>query len=137
MSSQLERRIAAMERAINPGDGVCRCPGTERFVAMAHVDSRGVLWYTNRETCAVCGGSTRTPGTEGNRVTVIRFDADTAPIEELPFGGYDRWFPWGPPPGRTEEIEPTGVADEVERTRTEPGEWSRAVFVPIAELLEA
>lgn len=131
--SGIEHRIRVLESRLNTNDGICHCPGRERCVPAGHVDSRGILWYTNPDTCPDCGGSTiEVPGA---RMVIHNMSADIdTPIEALPFGGYDRWHPWGPPPGRQEEIYPTGVAAEVERTRTETGEWSRVVFVPIAEL---
>jgi hypothetical protein len=68
-------------------------------------------------------------------VIIDLHDGPDMPTELRRFGGWDRWHPWGPPPGRREEIIATGVADEVERTRTAPGEWSRLVFVSIVELM--
>jgi hypothetical protein len=133
--ASIDQRLRKAEGRLGTIDGQCHCPDRDRYIPFGHVDSRGVFWLTNPETCPACGGSTVT-----NPDAVMRIidfgEGPDLPLDARPFGGWDRWHPWGPPPGRREEIIATGIADEVERTRTAPGEWSRPVFVSIAELME-
>lgn len=128
----MDRRLRKLEMLVSD-DGVCRCPDRDRYVPVGHIDGHGVLWYTNPESCPDCGGSTViVPVT---RYVIINTSHDDKPLDLLPFAGYDRWYPTGPPTGREEEIYPTGVTDVVERVRANPGEWSRRVWVPIGELM--
>lgn len=132
MSSAMDGRVSKLEALVG-GDGTCQCPGRERCVPTGHVDGNGVLWYANPESCPDCGGSTVVASV--TRYVIINMSDSDTPLDLLPFGGYDRWHPAGPPPGREEEIYPTGVADVVERSRTTPGGSTHLVWVPIDDLM--